>query len=689
MRPGSSLLFILYFICNGLVVSNACARSVIQTEVINADLMAISRGSNAGTLLAGGTDGRILRTTSNGNAWQPAHLDGKLHVVQIVARPHKSVLAVTQNGLIRSVDDGQHWTRLPDANFVANRLGFHEKTGLWIAVGTHGEILTSPDDGSHWTLRYNTPDRAPLTALSLARSGYGVAAGAGGHAVFSPDAIHWKPVKTANTSNINRLQPLPDTQGTLGFWSDASIVLFPADGSSPKRYPSASEETPYVTAYDPIHRRTYMATTHGHLFRSTNLDGHWEDLGSIDNILITSLLVDPADGSLTAVGARGLLARSSDGGLHWTRLWDDIWGASLNTAFSPDGEHIVAVGTGGLIMLSKDGGKHWTQSERNLKYYIHEIASTPDRKAVLAVGAQGLILRSMDAGQSWSKIRSGMKPDVTLFSLIENSRSQQLLACGPMGSFLHSDDNGLTWHVTRPVSEAGDGYLRQMVMSESGILLAIGSPGRIVRSTDGGLTWQATDADTHGTGIRDAASAGQDTFFALRSDGQLLGSADGGRHWNATAITDAVNGALYAEPATGNIWVMHQDTLYHSPDRGHSWLHSEMPGSRLNFMLRTQTGTLLGFGDKGLILRSDDNGNHWQPETSGTQSALRKPLEDQVTQTIYVPGRDGTLLFSEDDGLHWQSIETDTPAHLNRLWLSKDGRTLLATGERLVRLTLH
>lgn len=665
-----------------------------QAAVLNADLMALGTGSSASTWLVGGTDSRLLRSADGGRSWHQTAIDGKYQIVQIAARPHGAVLAVSQENLLRSHDDGQHWeiVELPDGQKIS-RVIFHQVSHQWIAISMAGTILSSTDDGLNWKINYRNRDNAPLTALAENSEGHLLAAGAGGQLVYSADARHWKTLPTDTTAPITRLLALPGKKEILSFWADSSVIAVPLGGKSPRptRRQGASQEVPYAVAYDSTHGITVMATTRGHLYRSINAGKSWQDLGSLDNILITSILADPHDGSLTAVGARGTIARSTDDGLHWEMIAGNQWGTTLNAAQAgPDGKFLLAAGTGGLLMSSSDRGQSWQKLAEHLKYYVQDIIPTPDHNGILTIGEQGVVLHSTDEGENWTRVATGMKPEVTLFSVLEHPLTHELMACGPMGTFITSADGGLTWHVRQSVDEAGEGYLKQLVADgDSGTLLAIASPGIVVRSDDRGNNWQATDADAGDKGISTAGALGQGIFVATRGNGQALRSTDDGRHWKPVAeISNATPGNLYTEPSTGSAWIMARDALYRSTDRGASWQRIEHPGITLNFILRTPSGTLLGFGNAGVIMRSTDNGEQWVGVASGTQSALRKPLADAHHGRIFVPGRDGTLLVSSDDGQHWQGIETNTPAHLNRLWLSPDGKTLIVTGERIVRIAL-
>ncbi len=676
----------------GLVLCTATQAAPISTSssVINADLNAIWVGQGGNLLLAGGAEGSILRSADHGKNWQQTDVPGDFPVDQLAGDTHGNILALREQGILHSADEGLHWARvqLPEAG-VASRLLFDAKSDHWLATNAKGGMLCSADGGRSWQVVRELP-AIPLLYLAQGADSSIVAAGTEGGVVYTRDGRHWRVLKAATTAHVSRVLPLGHAQGTLVVWSDHSVSLITARGQLQSRAP-VGEFPPTAVTFDVLHHLAFVGNANGQVFRSADGGMHWESSLVLDKVFLTEMHSDPQTGALTVVGARGTVARSTDGGAKWSVLRGNEWSSRLHAiSASPDHTELYAVGTGGMVLRSADRGQNWQLMRADTHGYVAEISGAPDSDNILAVGRDGLLLRSSDAGKSWQQTNSGLKTDVYYHDLLRDPATGQMFICGPMSSLTQSRDGGMTWVGTQPVSSAGDDFFKQIVADPAGkILLLVGSPGRVMRSTDDGQTWQVTDADTSEAGIEQIANTGARAFLAIRRDGRLLGSDDDGLHWRDLTKFPVETLGIYAEPASGFVWVMGRGQLFRSADRGLHWQATELQTTGLNAMLRTRAGTLLGFGDAGTILRSTDDGQSWSRIPSGATPSLRKGVQDNASGRIYVPGREGSLLYSDDDGLRWQSISTRTRGHLNRVWLIPKEHALIVTGERIVRIVLE
>lgn len=679
------LLVLSLFLCN-----EARATTInTSASVINADLNAVWISQDGNLQLVGGSEGCILRSVDHGRSWLQADVSEDFPVDQLVGDTHGNVLALGERGILRSGDEGQHWipVQLPDGS-VISRLLFDAKRNDWLATNAKGGMLTSVDGGRSWRVVRGL-SAAPLLNLALSTDGTIVAAGTEGSVVHSRDGRRWNLLKSDTTAYVSRILPLGHAQGTLVIWSDRSVSLITIQGGLETRTP-VGEFPPTAVTFDARNRLAFVGNANGQVFRSADGGMHWQSSQVLDRVFLTEMLSDPASGALTAVGARGTVARSMDDGVTWKILRGNEWNSRLHAVMAgPDHAELYAVGTGGLILRSADHGQNWQSMRADTHGYVAEVLGIPDSDNVLAVGRDGLLLRSNDAGKSWWQIASGLTNDVYFHDILRNPQNGQLFICGPMSSLTRSGNNGVSWEGLQSVSDTGDDFFKQIVIDPTGkTLLLVASPGKVMRSTDNGQTWLATDADTSDPGIEQVTNSGIQAFLAIRRDGRLLGSDDDGIHWHELAQFPVETLGIYAEPASGMVWVMGRRQLFRSVDRGLHWQNMELENIGLNAMLRTRVGSLLGFGDVGTILRSIDDGQSWTRISSGITPALRKGVQDTTSGRIYVPGREGSLLYSDDDGLSWGSIPTRTRGHLNRVWIVPKERALVVTGERIVRIDL-
>lgn len=677
--------FRVFLIAAGMAATISCASAQLA-DVMNAELRAVWSSADGLHVVVGGADS-ALRTSSDGGAsWRPAGLASAFDVQQIATDGQGSLLAVGSSGVLRSADQGEHWepARLPPGRLAGEPV-YDPARRIWLAPCAQGGLLLSRDGGRAWGLVEGGPQQGTLTVAVMA-DGSVLAAGNDGRLYLSSDLRRWRGVAAQAVAPVIRFLPLAGKEGTLLFRADGSVGRI-ADGRVTE-LAAIGGRGPSVVFIDPVRARVYAGSPSGELWRSADGGRSWQRSLVLENIFLSGIHVDPRDGALTVVGGRGTVARSEDGGQSWVVQRGDAWTSRLlGIAASSDGRRLYAAGTGGLLIRSEDHGRKWSVVQDDLKRYVNELLGMPDG-SLLAAGAEGLLMRSEDAGLHWSPVQMALPADVSILSLVPGPQGA-VLASGPMSSFLRSSDGGRRWQVQQPVADAGEGYFRQVLADRSGkTLLLVGSPGRVMRSPDGGRSWLRSDVSGGDERIVAAASPADGVFLLLCNDGRLFASSDAGQTWKTMAQFGIAPAGLFVDDSGRDLWVMAPGRLFFSHDGGQAWGVLETPAMTAGWMMRTRAGSLLAVGNDGAIMRSADGGKRWNRVQSGLRASLRKPLESPDGRSIYVPGRDGSLLVSGDDGLSWRQLFTGTKAHINRLWLSADGKVLLASGERIVRISL-
>jgi len=120
--------------------------------------------------------------------------------------------------------------------------------------------------------------------------------------------------------------------------------------------------------------------------------------------LFTVYFVDDDDGLISGLG--GVILRSRDGGRTWAYQETGWKQAFFSVASTP--ERSVAVGEKGTIRYSTDGGMSWQQpSDENFPTiftFMRDLGFDPTRRAGFIVGQEGMVLRSQDGGKRWTRV---------------------------------------------------------------------------------------------------------------------------------------------------------------------------------------------------------------------------------------------------------------------------------------------
>ncbi len=407
-----------------------------------------------------------------------------------------------------------------------------------------------------------------------------------------------------------------------------------------------------------------VQTVEGGLFRSNDLGKTWLPLAAPCNYMAFD-----DSGKVYATSYDGL-GTSTDNGNTWT--FYPISSAS-KISILPDHQLYLCSIDG--LLRSVDGGQTWT----NLFPGEIEDFATAGGDTLFVVDNL-LIYRSFDRGEHWTTL-TGV-PQYWQYIAIAVSRNGHVFFAANtettslevVGHIYHSTDAGVTWTDIFPGAPAIWSF-------------AITPEGRLIAGTSDGV-WMSPDEDGQWTQIgiptgttMALAEAPNGTLVASTANG-ICRSTDGGQEWTMThpiratdysrSITVHPNGAIFATtPDSGTI---------RSTDNGLTWqsVH-QLLSYRAPILASTSSGSVFIVGwNPGIILRSDDVGQSWQPKTTGLPSSNPSSLLVSQLGPLYVSLFEG-LFRSTNNGDSWTRISTLDSLSDSRLVESPAGGLFLIT----------
>jgi photosystem II stability/assembly factor-like uncharacterized protein len=270
-------------------------------------------------------------------------------------------------------------------------------------------------------------------------------------------------------------------------------------------------------------------------------------------------LTRTVEGRLIAVGPRGHILRSSDGGKHWEQAKVPL-SSDLTAVQFVDANTGYAVGHDGVVLKSVDGGASWTKlldgreanrltleqlqrqgDERLLAEARHNVELGPDKPFFdlwfenasegFVIGAYNLIFKTSDGGRSWQ----------SWFDRTDNPKLLNLYALRPApGGLYIAGEGGLLLKLDprsgrfKALASPYDGSFFGLVGSSSG-LIAFGMRGHAYLSRDEGRSWSPMQ-----TGLSASITAGNaapDGRVALVDQaGRLALSRDGGESFTTAGV---------------------------------------------------------------------------------------------------------------------------------------------------------
>jgi photosystem II stability/assembly factor-like uncharacterized protein len=208
-------------------------------------------------------------------------------------------------------------------------------------------------------------------------------------------------------------------------------------------------------------------------------------------------------------------------------------------------------------------------------------------------------------------------------------------------------------------------------------LVAVGDHGIVLLSDDDGKNHRQAKSVPIDATLTSVSFVDARQGWAAGHWGAVLHTDDGGETWTQQRLESNQDKPLFAihffDAKTGvavGLWSL----VLVTEDGGKSWQKVEMPvpeGAKkadLNLfaLFADGQGRLFAAGEKGMVLRSDDRGQHWVYLSTGYKGSFWTGV---VTAggTILVGGLRGSLYRSTDDGRSWTRVETQTKSSITAL----------------------
>jgi photosystem II stability/assembly factor-like uncharacterized protein len=274
-----------------------------------------------------------------------------------------------------------------------------------------------------------------------------------------------------------------------------------------------------------------------------------------------------AGSRLVAVGQRGNIVVSSDGGATWKQSRVPV-SSDLTSVYFVDDRNGWAVGHDGVILYTSDGGEQWNVQltgrsandllvaamERKLsaepssveakklleeaKRYRAQGADKPfldvwfaDRLNGYAVGAYNLIFRTSDGGKMWEP----------WFDRTDNPKFFNLYAIRPAAGALYiAGEGGLVLRLDaaqqrfRAVPTPYNGSYFGIADAGTSVIV-FGLRGSVYTSADGGATWSQVNAGLPAAIVAATRGDGH-TVLLADAGGRIAATADGGQSFTRVAI---------------------------------------------------------------------------------------------------------------------------------------------------------
>lgn len=277
---------------------------------------------------------------------------------------------------------------------------------------------------------------------------------------------------------------------------------------------------------------------------------------------------------------------------------------SLLLGIASAADRLVAVGERGVVVLSDDGGQTWRQA-KNVPTSVTLTAvkfSTPAKG--WAVGHAGVILYTKDGGENWVQQLDGKAAADIAYQAAQDAEK--------MATDVPENIQQLIQSTKLLVTDGPDKPFLDLYIENERSCFVIGAYGLIFRTTDGGQTWQSwmnfVD-NPDGLHLYDIVAVGQ-SIFITGEQGLFLRSMDETRQFER--IETPYEGSYFvitANSKRGIVLAGLRGNAYRSIDQGNTFEKVLVPmPTSFSAAALLPDGRMIFSNQAGFLLESRDNG---------------------------------------------------------------------------------
>lgn len=523
-----------------------------------------------------------------------------------------------------------------------------------VAVGEQGTIVRTEDGGATWHLMRSSAAR-DLHSLTQTSTGRLVAVGTGGGVQTSDDqGVSWSPHDVDLPIELFAVA-FPDARTGVAVGAQGIIFRTLDGGDNWTRVQSTATPTSlYGVAF--VDSQTLVAVGGQRaIVRSVDAGETWSAVATPagEQALDDVTFIDSRRGF--ALGrATGFI--TENGGASWTEISSPCAvDEECNAAAAPADGTAYAIGQTGLIARSRTAGAQWSVMSAGRAFRGMAFADARDGAVV---GRDGTILITRDAGATWAPRQSGVS---AALSAVDFASANDGVAVGSKGTVLLTRDRGESWSI-RPFEPRVD--LVDVDFTDALHGLAVTASRTVSRTDDAGMTWSAPQ--DWNSNPNDVAVASV-LPLPRRNITARFPVARGNQRAEATVTMPS---ALYLDGSAGQML----QTLQIDPS---------LPWGKISAAAFNDALLGIAVGKKGTVLRSEDNGAHWQPASLATPLDL---LAVRFTDSTRAVALAAERIFTTDDaGKTWSPV---TYRRYPSPWLWLAGFALLSASALLLKWRL-
>jgi len=358
---------------------------------------------------------------------------------------------------------------------------------------------------------------------------------------------------------------------------------------------------------------------------------------------------------------------------NWEQTNGPYGGSISAITVNNEGDLFAGMSSNG-IMRSTDNGLSWYQVNNDLRFRSNGILLMNDSGHIFA-GVNDGIFRSTNNGDAWENVCDSIPVNAMTIN-----GDGVLFFFFLFEGVYKSTNGGTNWQRTDTNFAAV--HVLDMLTSSNDIIYAGAHEHGVYKSTDFGVSWIQVGLGGHE--ILDLeVNNGGDIFAA--GFGGVYRSTDNGVSWhqiNNGLISDDMQ-AIGINNA-GDLFAATSKGFHHSTNNGDTWLVVDSVNRYINRLLITDSNDLLAVTKGSGVIRSTDNGQSWEPINDGIRLTRISILARNSGDTLFANLAQGGIFRSTDNGENWEDINSGLKdLSIGALGIKSDG-TIFAIGYNVI-----
>jgi photosystem II stability/assembly factor-like uncharacterized protein len=530
---------------------------------------------------AAGGFGTLLRTDDGGATWTGVRTGTTTPLTSVAIADANAVVAGGGCVLLRSDDAGQTFKRL-GLNCGGSRItdvAFPSAQNGFVLLAS-GALLRTTDGGGTFTPGGTIAGTPTDVFFTDSSTGFAVTYTDAGGAVYrtTDGGATWFQ-RTTSTQGLNGVYfPSAGTGYAVG---ESNTVLKTTDGGETWNPKPVDDTIPLgdLASIRCGDASTCIAVTDSgdRVLRTKNGGNAYTSFSPAGRAIFAFSFPGPNKG--VAVGENGTIVISTNlnpASPSFVPVSDQALAGSFSRLRSGSASLALAPGQSGKLARSTDGGRHWSTTQLPTSEDLRDVWFVDDQVG-FALDAGGAVLRTLDGGGGWSAIGAGGAGIGVRANALYAVDQNVVLLFGPRG--VRRSTSSTTPSFDPVDSKVANATTLTDYDSAGGAVFAYGRKGVIVSRNDG-ASWKRVKRPVKNARYRNVDFITDKRGFALLESGRLFKTGNAGKSWSEVVGTGTNRGYDLSFGDAGNGYLSvdrfgrsggRQAWILHTSDGGASW----------------------------------------------------------------------------------------------------------------------